>query len=87
MASFSDAVYIMHRPRSHPAHPDFLEPVIAQVQLGHRFPEILVLTPESDNFADVGLMNRIARETQLADFQKILAPALIQVGFNTTPAT
>jgi hypothetical protein len=65
---------------------DFFEPVIAQVQPGFRLLQVLVLTLEIDDFVAIGLANRITRETLLAGFQLILAPAVIQVGINALPA-
>jgi hypothetical protein len=86
IASYSDALYISRRPRSHPAQSNFFVPVIAQVSFGHRLLVIRFLTIEINDFVSIGLANCINREPLLAGFQKVLAPAVIQVGINALPA-
>jgi len=87
MACFSDAVYIIRRPRSHPAPSDIFEPAIVQVQLGHNLLEILVLTLEVNDFVGIGFANNVTRETLLAGFQKVFDPAVLQVGIKAFPVT
>ena len=48
----------------------FFEPVIAQIQFGHRLLQIAVLTLETGDLIGVGFPGSIARQALLAGFQE-----------------
>ena len=66
IASFSDAVRIIRRPRSHTAESDFFESVIARVQLGSSLLQFLILFLEARHLIGVRPTSGLACHSLLA---------------------
>lgn len=86
MASFSDAlasVIVQHHILSSQTS---FKPVITQVQLSHCLFEVFVCLLEANHFIIVGFPYGFACQAPLTGFEKVLAPAAIQIGIGAFTA-
>ncbi len=64
----------------------FFEHAIFERDLGDDFLELPVLGPQLLDFVTGGFAHGVARELFLARFEKVLAPAIVEVGGNALAA-
>ena len=63
----------------------FFEPVITQIQLSNSLLEVGVLFTKVHHLITVGFANNVTSQPFLTGFQKVFAPAVIQIAVDAFP--
>ena len=84
VSSFSDAVYLIYRPRHRRAR--FFEQPVLQHHLGEQLFELYRPDAQRLDFIRGGLALRITGQSLLAGLQKLLRPTIVQVLVDLLPA-